>query len=511
VSDLGQEAAAGAAAPADLGRRAVRGAAVILTGQGLKIVIQVLSVVVLSRVLSPRDYGLIAMVTAVIGVADIFRDLGLSTAAVQARSLSGPQRANLFWINTAIGAVLAAIAFAVAPVLAAVYDEPDLVPIGRVLALTFLLNGVATQYRADLNRRLRFTRIAVADVAAALSGFVAAVLLAVAGAGFWSLVGQQLVQYGVMLLLVVVGGGWRPHRPSRSAPMGGLLRFGWHMVGTQLIGYAANNVDSVIIGTRFGAASLGLYNRAFQLLMTPLTQVRGPSTQVALPLLSAVQDDGARFSHYVRQGQLALGYTLIPGLGVMIGAAGPLVSVLLGPEWGDVAPLLSLLALAGALQTLGFVNYWVYLARGLTRPLLQYSLIQAGIKISCIAIGSHWGVVGVAAGYALGPALSWPLSFWWLSRVTELPTRALVGSAGRIVAVLAVVVAASWTGGEVTGGTGWWSVAVAVTGGIAVGLAVCSLVPALRRDVGTVARVAPRAFRQRRSAGVTPQEEGTRQ
>jgi O-antigen/teichoic acid export membrane protein len=281
--------------------------------------------------------------------------------------------------------------------------------------------------------------------------------------------------------------------------MGGLLRFGWHMVGTQLVGYVANNADSIVIGTRFGAAPLGLYNRAFQLLMTPLTQVRGPSTQVALPLLSAVQDDDVRFAHYVRQGQLALGYTLIAGLGVMIGAAGPLVSVLLGAEWSDVAPLLSLLALAGALQTLGFVNYWVYLARGLTRPLLQYSLIQAAVKISCIVIGSQWGIVGVAAGYALAPALSWPLSFWWLSRVTSLPVRSLVASAARIIAVLAVVVGGSWSAGEVAGGTGWWAVAAAVAGGAAAYVAVCAVLPAMRSDVLTVARVVPQALRRRKS------------
>jgi PST family polysaccharide transporter len=499
VSELGNDAAVDAVPSADLGRRAVRGAAVILAGQGLKILIQVLSVVVLSRLLSPRDYGLIAMVTAVIGIADIFRDLGLSTAAIQARTLSARQRANLFWINTAVGAFLALAAFCLAPVLAAVYDEPDLVPIGRVLAVTFLLNGLATQYRADLNRRLRFTRLAVADVAAAASGLVAAVAMALAGAGFWSLVGQQVAQYAVMLLLVALGGRWRPGRPSRQVPMGGLLRFGWHMVGTQLVGYVANNADSIVIGTRFGAAPLGLYNRAFQLLMTPLTQVRGPSTQVALPLLSAVQDDDVRFAHYVRQGQLALGYTLIAGLGVMIGAAGPLVSVLLGAEWSDVAPLLSLLALAGALQTLGFVNYWVYLARGLTRPLLQYSLIQAAVKISCIVIGSQWGIVGVAAGYALAPALSWPLSFWWLSRVTSLPVRSLVASAARIIAVLAVVVGGSWSAGEVAGGTGWWAVAAAVAGGAAAYVAVCAVLPAMRSDVLTVARVVPQALRRRKS------------
>jgi PST family polysaccharide transporter len=156
-----------------------------------------------------------------------------------------------------------------------------------------------------------------------------------------------------------------------------------------------------------------------------------------------------------------------------------------------------LLALAGALQTLGLVNYWVYLARGLTRPLLQYSLIQAAVKVSCIAAGSHWGVVGVAAGYALAPALSWPLSFWWLSRVTDLPIRSLVTSAARIIAVLCTVTAGSWSAGELAGGSGWAAVTAAVAAGVLAYAALCLLVAPLRRDLGTVARVVPRALRRR--------------
>jgi PST family polysaccharide transporter len=490
---------AAAAGPA-LGGRALRGAAVVLTGQGLKIALQVLSVVVLSRLLLPRDYGLVAMVTAVIGIADIFRDLGLSTAAIQARVLTAGQRANLFWINTAVGLLLGLAALAAAPLLAAAYGHPELEAICRVLAVIFVLNGLATQYRADLTRHLRFGWLTAADVVAALGGFGAALVLALAGAGYWALVGQQVTQYVLMLSLVAVAGRWRPTRPDRDEDMDGLLRFGWHMVGTQLIGYVANNADSVVIGARFGAGPLGLYNRAFQLLMTPLGQIRSPSTQVALPVLSAVQDDDERLAHYAGRGQLAMGYTLIAGLGVVVGAAPHLVAVLLGEQWQEATPLLALFALAGALQTLGYVNYWVYLARGLTGALLRYSLVQASIKITCILVGSHWGVVGVAAGYALAPALSWPVSFWWLSRATSLPMRPLVASAGRVLVVLGVVTAGSGGAGRlVAEGSPWLALGAAVAGGLAAYGLTCSLVPALRRDCAVVLAVVRRGVSRPRS------------
>jgi O-antigen/teichoic acid export membrane protein len=483
----------------DLGGRAVRGAAVTLAGQGVRILVQILSVVVLSRILSPRDYGLLAMVTAVIGVADIFRDLGLSTAAVQARVLTERQRTNLFWINTALGLVLTLAALFLAPALAAMYQQPELVEICRILAVTFLLNGVATQYRADLNRGLRFGWLAAADVVASVMAFGVAVTMAANGAGYWALVGQQIVQYAVMLGLVVAGARWWPRLPSRGADMGGLLRFGWHMVGTQVIGYVANNADSVVIGTRLGPGPLGLYNRAFQLLMTPLTQVRAPTTQVALPVLSAVQDDDQLFAMYVRKGQLALGYTLIAGLGVVLGAAPELVATLLGDQWQAAAPLLGLLALAGALQTLGFVNYWVYLARGLTRALMQYSLIQAAIKITCVAVGSQWGVVGVAAGYALAPALTWPLSFWWLARSTSLPMRPLVASAARILALFATVaVATGLAGAAAEDAPEVVALAAAFGAGALAYLLLCGLVAPLRRDFAAVSSAVRGALRRRR-------------
>lgn len=431
------------AATPDLGRQAARGAFTTLGGQGVRMALQIVSVVVLARLLEPRDYGVLAMVLAVIGVGEIFRDFGLSSAAVQARSLSRGQRDNLFWINTLIGVGLAAVTFAAAVPLAALYDEPALVDVTRALAVTFVLNGAATQFRADLVRRLRFRSLALADIAAATLGLAVAVTTALMGWGVWALVAQQLVQSLVLLLALVLGARWLPGPPHRGEDMRGLLRFGWHLVATQLVGYAANNVDALLIGIRFGAGPLGLYSRAFQLLMTPLTQLRAPTTTVALPVLSRLSEDEQRYGQFLCRGQLALGYTLVCGLAVVAGAAAPVTDLFLGDRWASVTPLLRLLAIAGGLQTLSYVGYWVYLSRGLTGALLRYSLLTAAIKVVCVVVGSTWGVVGVAAGYALAPALTWPLSLWWLSRRTAIPVLALLRGGLRVLLVAAAVASAA--------------------------------------------------------------------
>lgn len=481
---------------APLGQRAARGALVTIGAQGARMVIQFASVVVLSRLLSPHDYGLVAMVLAIIGVGEILRDFGLSSAAVQAQSLSSAQRSTLFWLNTAIGLALALVIVAAAPLIAAFYGSPQLVDVARALAPTFLLNGMATQYRASLVRDLRFASLARVDITAAATSLAIATTAALAGLGYWALVAQQLGQALVLFALLAFAARWLPGLPRRSTQVRGLVRFGGNVVASQLIGYVANNIDSVVIGARFGAAPLGIYSRAFQLLMTPLNQVRSPLTSVALPVLSRLSADAVRFSSFVELGQLALGYTLVAGLGVVIGTAEPLTVLLLGDQWLEAAPILRLLAIAATFQTLAFVGYWVYLARDLTRDLVRFSLVSAVIRIACILVGSQWGVIGVAWGYAIAPCLTWPISLWWLSRRTTIPVARLYAGAGRILVGVTGGAAAAWAVASI------FDLPIARVGLGALALvawyALLALVPAIRRDllrVWAVIKLMPRRAR----------------
>jgi len=481
-----------------LAGHAARGA--LSTGVGLvaRMLLQLASVVVLSRLLSPRDYGIVAMVVAIIGIGDTLRDFGLSSAAIQSRDLSRGQRSNLFWTNSAIGLALGLLALAGSGLVAGFYDEPALTAVTQALAVTFLLNGMMTQYRAGLVRDMRFHVVARVDVVAPALALVAAVGLALAGAGYWALVAQQIVQAVVALVAVVWAGRWLPGRYDRGVPMRDLYRFGGHLLGSQLIGYLANNVDSLTIGHRFGAHALGVYNRAFQLLMNPLNQVRAPSTTVALPVLSRAAGT-PQFDEIVRTGQLVLAYPVTIALAVVAGTAEPLVGVLLGPAWQEVPPVLRLLAVAGIFQTLSYVGYWVYLARGLTRELLHYSLASAAIRITCVLVGSVWGVVGVAAGYAVAPMLAWPLSLWWLGRAAGLPVRVLYLGAARVLLVGSVTGAAATVASSGAASLGPWGELVAGALAGAVACAATLVLPVVRRDLHDLRRAARAALRRGQS------------
>lgn len=497
-SDAGRAGATSEGAPPErgpagqpsLGKRAARGASTVVVGQAARIVLQIVSVTILARLLDPDDYGLVAIALAVVGVGEIFRDFGLSTAAVQAASLSRHQRDKLFWLNTLIGAGLMVACLLLAPLASLAFSQPDVTDIVRALSATFLLNGLTAQYRADLNRHMRFTALVGSDLGGQFIGVALAVALAVGGLGYWALVAQQLGGSALTLILAVVAARWLPGRPRRGVRVGAMARFGVGLVGSQLIGYLNNNVDTLVIGLRFTPSELGYYNRGYQLLMRPLSQLRAPTTTVALPVLGRLRDDRVRTDAFLVRGQLALGYGLVPVTAFAAGAAAPVVAVFLGDQWGPVAPVFALLAVAGAFQTIAYVAYWVYLSRGLTASLFRYSLVSLAIKVACVLVGSVGGIVGVAAGFALAPALAWPLSLWWVSRLTSVPLRRLYQGAGRILAC--AIVAAGSTYGVVQATASVHPVLQILAGGVglAATYALAALaVPQVRRDLVDVLRV----------------------
>ncbi|MET0863732.1 MAG: oligosaccharide flippase family protein, partial [Nakamurella sp.] len=219
------------AAAGGLAGSASRGALVTLGGQAVRVIVQLAGIVILARLLGPSDYGLVAMVTVIVGVGEVFRDFGLSSAAIQAKVLTRQQKDNLFWINVGIGLVLTLLVCALAAPIAHFYDDARLQPLTYALSLTFLLNGLSTQFRADLARHLRFFRLTLADQVGLAVALVAAVLLAANGAGYWALVVQQVGQALVILVMLVCTTGWLPRGMHRGAGMRPFISYGSNVFG----------------------------------------------------------------------------------------------------------------------------------------------------------------------------------------------------------------------------------------------------------------------------------------
>lgn len=421
-----------------LGSTAARGAVVTMGGQGARMIIQTLGVVILSRLLEPSEFGLFAMVLVIVGVGEVLRDFGLSAAVIQARDITREQQSNLFWINTAIGCALCAVLIVCSGVVADFYGEPQLAKVAVAVSAVFVLNGMSTQYRAALNRELRFTALAVSEVVSMGLGLIVGVGVAIAGYGVWALVAQQLVQALVILVMTVLCGRWIPGRPSLGADMKPLLTFGWNFGCTQLINYLSRNIDTIVIGRRFGTESLGFYNRAYQLLTLPLNQINGPATKVAFPVLSRISDDSRKYEQFLLRGQSAILHAVACGFSFAIALAGPLVVLILGDQWSASAEIFQALAISGIVQTAAFGTYWVFLSKGLSGANLRYTLATKSLLVASVLIGSIWGVLGVAVGYSVATILAWPIGLLWIRAVADAPVRAMAVNCVRTIAVYGV-------------------------------------------------------------------------
>lgn len=424
------------------GRQASRGGMVTMIGQIVRIGTQLVSVVILARLLDPDDFGLMAMVIAVVGIGEVVRDFGLSSAAVQASSLSRGQRDNLFWINSGIGLSLTLMCAMAAPLISILYERPELVAITLVLAPTFLLNGLSTQHRANLNREMRFLQLAITETVAPILALLCGVGLALLSSGYWALVGQQVALSIFTLILSVALGPWVPGKWDRSATVKPFMRFGLNLLFVQLLNYASRNVDSVVIGARFGAQSLGLYDRAFQLVMKPVAQINAPAVKVALPTLSKLQDS-PDFARFVLAGQRLLLLPLIAFLGFIASSSPIVVIVLLGPDWSDSAIYLSILAVGAIAQVGSYCVYWVFLAKGMTSSNLKYALVTRPIMIGLVLLGGLASPQLAALGYSVSLLLMWPLGIWWIRRIPGVPARSMAWNGFRT--LLTVMPAAALT------------------------------------------------------------------
>lgn len=424
-----------ATATRSLGESASRGVSITVVGQAVRIGVQLGGIMILARLLSPSDYGLLAMVTAIIGVGELVRDFGLSSAAIQSRALSVGQKSNLFWINAGIGSAMTAATIGSSWLLAAFYGDDRLQLITVFLSTTFLFNGLSTQFRADLSRSLRFGRLVVIDTAAQVMGLAAGLTGALSGWGYWALVSQAVMQSFAAFVMLLILTGWFPGWARRNERMRDLLGYGANMFGTQLLTYASRNVDSIVIGAQLGAGPLGIYNRAFQLMMLPLLQLNAPATRVALPVLSRLQDDKKRYDAFITFGQSSLLIVVGVVLAVLGAQADSVVRIMLGEKWLDSVPVFRILLVAGFFQAAGYAVYWVFLSKGLMRQNLTYSLTTRPLMILAILVGALWGMYGVAVAYSASIALMWPLSLLWIRRSSDAPVWDMFTNGGRAIVV----------------------------------------------------------------------------
>jgi hypothetical protein len=285
-------------ASSDLRRRTAEGVVASVVFQVTSLVLRVGSMIVLARWLTPEDFGLVGMVTALTGFLELFKDAGLSNATVQSATINQDQLSMLFWINVAAGCTLALLSALGAPMVAGFYGEPRLIAITLVLGSTFVFTGLAAQHRAILQRDLQIRALAAIDILSLVAAITVSLVMANAGLGYWALVATATLVTAGGAIGSWIATGWLPGRPRRTAGVRRLITYGGTITVNSVVVYLAYNIDKVLIGRFWGAPALGIYGRAYQLLNLPTNTLHSTVGTVAFPALSRLQNDPPRLRRY---------------------------------------------------------------------------------------------------------------------------------------------------------------------------------------------------------------------
>lgn len=431
------------APPGALRGRAASG--VVKTGlsQGVRLLVQFGSVIVLARMLPPSEFGLLAMAGPIVGFAALFQDLGLTQAVVQKPSVTQAEVSALFWISFGMSLALALLLVAAAPLAASFYGQPRVGALTAAMSVNVVLGGAGSLPYALLNRRMRFGALAAIDALAAVGGLAASIGLALATRSFWALYGGNLVA-----ALIPAGGywlaaGWRPSPPRRGSGAGAALGFGANVTGFNVANFLSRNLDNVLIGRAWGEQPLGLYDRAYKLLLMPLQQINNPIAKVMLPVLSRMAEEPERYRAAFLRTLAQMLLVTLPGLAFMVGTADVLMPALLGQEWAGAAPIFAALGAAGFLQVLNNPTGWLFMSQNRARDYLRWGLFSSATCIASFLAGLPYGPFGVAVAYAAGEYLRTPILWWFVGRrgpvrVQDVTRTALPHFAGAVASLLAV-------------------------------------------------------------------------
>lgn len=389
-----------------LRRMAVRGAGMTIFSGAMGVAIQIVAAATLSRLLTPRDFGLVAMVTTfsyliMNGPANGFLDL-----VMQRSDMTEELASALFWINLAVALVLSA-AFAVAgPLLAWFFHERLVAGIAAGISVAVLLTCLPTLHVALLKRAMRFTGVAKNDIIARAIGVLTSIAFAIAGWSYWSLVMGACA----LALSTAVGAlimcPWVPRLPRRVQGVRDAIRFCSHITGRYSINYFARNADNLLVGWRFGSSSLGFYKKAYDLFALPANQLVAATSNVAVSALSRVRDDHAQMRRYLLA---AIAVMSLIGMGLagdltLIGK--DLIRVLLGKGWEQTGIIFTYFAPGIGMMTVYWIHGWIHVSLGRADRWFRWVIVEWTVILSSFMVGLHWGPQGIA--------VAWCVSFWLL-------------------------------------------------------------------------------------------------
>lgn len=397
----------------DLKGKSIRGGAWTISGQLSSYLIKMISTIVLARILTPADYGLVAMIIVIINFFLMFKDMGLSMATIQRAEITHEQVSSLFWFNLLASIIIGVVIALISPLVVKFYNEPRLLKIILVLSILFPASGLIIQHQAILERRLMFRQLFIIQSFSVFLGITVGLILATNGFGYWSLVLMQISEPIAMIPMVYFFCRWRPSTPRYNSEIFSMLAFGANITGFNIANYFSRNLDKILIGKYYSVADLGNYSKAYSLSMLPVNQIRVPIQKVSLPVLSRLQNDTSKYNTYYCRLINILSFITMPLMIFLALCSNDIVRILLGEQWLGMVGIFKILAVASFIQPVASTRGIVFISLGQSQKFLKWGVAYAIILTISFIIGIRWGVYGVAFSYCLANYLSLIPSLWY--------------------------------------------------------------------------------------------------
>jgi PST family polysaccharide transporter len=396
----------------DLRIRTIRGSGIALLAESLQFVLRLGSLFILARLLVPEEFGLISMVIAITAIAERFKDLGLALVTVQREKIGYEEVNVLFWLNAALGLLMFVLIAACARPIAAFYGDSRLVEITLAIAICFLFGGITIQHQALLRRQMAFGKIATVQLTASVLSIVVAIVLAVAGFGYWALVAREVAHSLFVALGSWVAFPWVPGRPRWQRNFKSMVFFGRDVTVFNVIWFLAHNLDQILVGRLFGASALGLYRQGINLVLAPVSHLTYPISTVAEAALSRLQSDPEKYRRYYVRLVGSVSAISMPLVMFFVVFAEEIVLIALGPRWGGATVFVRILAIAALVKPVTTTAGFVMTSCGKTQRYVWWGFLSSLALAMSLLIGALGGVTGIAWGH-VGAAylLSIPLLY----------------------------------------------------------------------------------------------------
>lgn len=400
---------------------------------------QVAFSIALARLLSPGEFGVIGMLLVFTGFAQALADGGLSSALIYRQNIDDMHRSTVFWLQVATGTCLSLIFYCGASTIAEFYHLPLLKPLSQLMAWTFILQALGLVHSALLMKQFRFKAIAIATLGSTILAGVAAILLARLGYGVWALAWQCLISTFVLTVLLWLLSGWRPRLAFNLTAARDLGGYGIYLLGYGSLNYWLRNGTNLLVGKAIGAHGLGIFSRAYTLMLLPLNNVSTVFGQVLFPALAQLQNDIPRFrDHYMKATRLIalVTFPLMVGIAAL---AEPLILLLLGPKWAEVIPILRILSFVGLFQSIIHPAGSVYTALGKTRTMFLLSIALGMAFLVIMLPALRLGILGITYAYAGWTLLAGLLNLHLVGRYMGSSTHAILASLAQITLIAATM------------------------------------------------------------------------